>query len=104
LRFANGKRGRRKNVIIEVGECQLWVSVLLSIRAEIHQALLSHVFFLADFLIGKVLGKDRDSSVLKLVNLNPKRLREHFYTWLCILLSFLLKSKYIKTGSDPCQH
>jgi hypothetical protein len=42
-----------------------------SIWAEIHQALLSHFSLLAEFLIGKVLVKGKDSRVLKLVNLSP---------------------------------
>jgi hypothetical protein len=40
-------------------------------RAEIHQALQTQFSLLAEFLIGKVLVKDRDSRVLELVNLNP---------------------------------
>jgi hypothetical protein len=39
-------------------------------KAEIHQALLSYFSLLAEFLIAKVLVKDRDSRVLKSVNLN----------------------------------
>jgi hypothetical protein len=39
--------------------------------AEIHQALLSIFSLLAEFLILEVLVKDRDSRVLKLVNLTP---------------------------------
>jgi hypothetical protein len=44
----------------------------LNAWAEIHQALLSHFSFLAEFLIGKVLAKDKDSRALKLVNLNSE--------------------------------
>ena len=39
-------------------------------RAEIHQTLLTHFSLKAEFLIGKVLVKDRDSRVLMLVNLD----------------------------------
>jgi hypothetical protein len=39
--------------------------------AEIHQALLSHFSLLAEFLIGKVLAKDKDSIILKVAILNP---------------------------------
>jgi hypothetical protein len=39
--------------------------------AEIHQALPSKFSLLVKFLFGKVLVKNRDSRVLKLVNLNP---------------------------------
>jgi hypothetical protein len=42
--------------------------------ADVHKALLSHFSLLAEFLILKVLVKDRDSRVLKLVNLNPELL------------------------------
>jgi hypothetical protein len=38
---------------------------------EIHQALISPFSLLAEFLIGKVLAKDKDSRALKLANLNP---------------------------------
>jgi hypothetical protein len=43
----------------------------LKSRVEIRQALLSQFSLKAEFLIGKVLVKDRDSRVFKLVNLNP---------------------------------
>jgi hypothetical protein len=39
----------------------------------IHQALLSQFSLLAEFIIEKLLVKDRDSRVLKLVNLKPVR-------------------------------
>jgi hypothetical protein len=48
-----------------------FILVELDSRADIHQALPSHFSFLAEFLILKVLFKDRDSRVLKLVNLSP---------------------------------
>ncbi len=40
-------------------------------RIEIHQALAAQFSLLAEFLILKVLVKDKDSRALKLVNLNP---------------------------------
>ena len=43
----------------------------MELRAEIHQALLSHFYLIAEFLIGKLLVKEGDSRVVKLVNLNP---------------------------------
>jgi hypothetical protein len=44
----------------------VWVSWV-----EIHHALLSQFSLLAEFLIGKVLVKQKHSRVVKLVNLNP---------------------------------
>jgi hypothetical protein len=40
-------------------------------RTEIHQALLSQFYLLAEFFIGKVQVKERESRVLTLENLNP---------------------------------
>jgi hypothetical protein len=48
----------------------MFVSQALT-RAEIHRATLSKFSLIAEFLIGKLLVKDRDIRVLKLVNLNP---------------------------------
>jgi hypothetical protein len=39
--------------------------------AEIHRALLTQFSLHAEFYIEKVIVKDRDGRVLKLVNLNP---------------------------------
>jgi hypothetical protein len=50
------------------GVCKYYVVV---IRAEIHKSLQSQSSLLAEFLIGKLLAKSRDSRVLKLTNLNP---------------------------------
>jgi hypothetical protein len=49
----------------------LFLEILNSVWAEIHQALLSQFSLLAELFNGKVLVKNRDSRVLKLVNLNP---------------------------------
>jgi hypothetical protein len=42
-----------------------------AVTLRIHQTLLSQISLLAEFYIGKVLVKDSESRVLKLVNLNP---------------------------------
>jgi hypothetical protein len=41
------------------------------LRADIYQALLSQFSLLVEFLIGKLIVKDRGYKVLKLVNLSP---------------------------------
>jgi hypothetical protein len=45
---------------------------ILIIRADIHQALLSQFSLLAEFYIEKVQVKERDGTVLKLVNLHSE--------------------------------
>ena len=48
----------------------LWKEV--SVRAEIHQPLLSHFSLLVEFFIGQVPVNNKDSRVLRLVNLSPE--------------------------------
>ena len=43
----------------------------VTFRAEIHQALLSQFSLQVEFFIGKLLMENYDSTVLKLVNLDP---------------------------------